>query len=104
MTFKQYQKKSRETWIFDHNNDFIRSILGLVGESGEIAEKIKKEFRGDKKVTKQEMKKELGDLLYYEARVADYYKLDLEDIAKHNIAKLASRKKRNKIKGSGDNR
>ena len=104
MNFYEYQDESRKTWIFDHNNDFIRSVLGLCGESGEIAEKVKKDLRGDYKLKPQEMCKELGDLLYYIARVADYYKLDLHTIAVENIKKLQSRKERNKIKGNGDNR
>ena len=104
MDFYEYQDESRKTWIFDHNNDFIRSILGLCEESGEIAGKVKKHFRGDYKLEAQEICKELGDLLYYIARVADYYKLDLHTIAIENIKKLQSRKDRGKIKGSGDNR
>ena len=101
MNFNEYQKESRKTWIFDYNNDFMRSILGLVGESGEIAEKVKKLLRGDGKIKKVGMAKELGDVMYYIARIADYYKLTLEEIAKLNIKKLKSRKHRNKIKGNG---
>ena len=104
MKFNEYQEESRKTWIFDHKHDFIRSVLGICGEAGEIAEKVKKDFRGDCKLEPQEMCKELGDLLYYIARVADYYKIDLHTIAIENIKKLQHRKERNKIKGSGDNR
>ncbi len=104
MDFYEYQDESRKTWIFDHNNDFMRSVLGICGEAGEIAEKVKKDLRGDYKLEAQEICKELGDLLYYIARVADYYKLDLHTIAVENIKKLQSRKERGKIKGSGDNR
>ena len=104
MDFYEYQNESRKTWIPDSKNGFIRSVLGLCGESGEIAEKVKKHYRGDCKVESQEICKELGDLLYYIARVADYCKLDLHTIAIENIKKLQSRKNRDKIKGSGDNR
>ena len=104
MNFNEYQDESRKTWIFDHKNDFMRSVLGLVGESGEIAEKVKKWLRGDGKLEKEDVAKELGDVMYYVARIADYYQLSLEDIAKLNIEKLKSRKERNKIKGSGDER
>jgi NTP pyrophosphatase (non-canonical NTP hydrolase) len=104
MNFYEYQEESRKTWIFDHNNDFMRSVLGICGEAGEIAEKVKKDLRGDYKLTPPEICKELGDLLYYIARVADYYKLDLHTIAVANIKKLQSRKERGKIKGNGDNR
>ena len=103
MNFNEYQKESRKTWLFNID-DFTRSVLGLCGESGEIAEKVKKFLRGDGKLKKSDIKKELGDLLYYLARTADYLQLSLEEIAKANIKKLKSRKQRNKIKGSGDNR
>ena len=104
MNFYEYQDESRKTWLFDYKYDFTRSVLGLVGEAGEIAEKVKKLLRGDGKLKKVDMAKELGDVMYYIARIADYYKLTLEEIAKLNIKKLKSRKHRNKIKGSGDNR
>ena len=103
MNFNEYQKKSQETWI-SNTRGFIRAILGICGESGEIAEKIKKFYRDGHSNLRNELKKELGDLLYYIARCADYMQLSLEDIAKQNLRKLQSRKKRNKIKGSGDER
>lgn len=108
MNFNEYQDESRKTWIGGEKG-FIRSILGLIGESGEIAEKVKKLFREDRqKIDGQKERdtiaKELGDVMYYVARIADYYQLSLKDIAKLNIEKLKSRKERSKIKGSGDNR
>ncbi len=104
MKFNEYQKKSQETWIINGEYDFIRTILGLCGETGEIADKLKKHYRGDKKVTREEIEKELGDVLYYVARIADYYHLNLEDVAINNIKKLQDRKERGKLKGNGDNR
>ena len=103
MNFNEYQDESRKTWI-KNKMALIRSVLGLCGESGEIAEKIKKWLRGDRKLDKEDIVKELGDLLYYIARTADCFGLKLEKIAILNIVKLKSRKERNKIKGSGDNR
>jgi len=104
MNFNEYQNESRKTWLFGHKHDFIRSVLGLFGEAGEIAEKLKKEYRDNKVVSSDDLKKELGDVLYYVARIADYYKLDLEEVASHNIEKLFSRKARGKIQGDGDDR
>jgi NTP pyrophosphatase (non-canonical NTP hydrolase) len=104
MDFIEYQKESRKTWKVNYNNDFIRAILGLVGETGEIAEKLKKEYRDNKVIKKEDMCKELGDCLYYIARIAEYYDLTLEEVAFMNIKKLFDRQKRNKIHGSGDNR
>ncbi len=109
MTFEEYQKKSRETAIYPNkDNNFIYPTLGLSGEAGEIAEKIKKVLRDDKgiigKEKKEEIKKELGDVLWYISQLATELGLSLDEIALENINKLTSRKKRGKLRGSGDNR
>ena len=109
MTFQEYQSKSRETAIYpDKDNNFIYPTLGLVGESGEIAEKIKKVLRDSNGVISEEkrveLKKELGDVLWYISNLAVELKLDLDDIASTNIEKLFSRKERGVLGGSGDNR
>lgn len=104
MNLDQYQNESRKTWLFNHKNDEVRAILGLVGESGEIAEKYKKFLRGDGEINREDIKKELGDVLYYVARIADNYEITLEDVAISNIKKLKDREERGVIKGSGDNR
>ena len=82
--------------------------MGLAGETGEIAEKIKKVIR-DKggKINlrdKKELSKELGDVLWYLANLATELGLSLEEIARDNLAKTSSRKKRNRLHGKGDNR
>lgn len=109
MDFKEYQKKSRKTAIYpNRDNNFIYTTLGLVGESGEIAEKVKKIIRDKEGVindeTREELNKELGDVLWYLAQTASELKLSLDDIAENNIKKLYSRKKRGKLHGDGDNR
>jgi len=109
MNFEEYQKKSRKTAIYPNKgNNFIYPVLGLVGESGEVAEKIKKVIRDYNgvlnKKQRQEIKKELGDVLWYIAQIATELGLSLDEIAVFNIKKLESRKKRNKLHGSGDNR
>ena len=108
-TFKKYQKKCLETWIpGDFKiNDLSRVILGLVGESGEVAEVYKKYLRGDYEKAKnmrEDLKKELGDVLYYWMMICWEFRIDLDDILETNIKKLRSRKERGKIKGRGDNR
>ena len=89
-------------------NNFIYPVLGLCGESGEIAEKIKKVIRDEGGVAsdlkKEEIKKELGDVLWYISQIATELGLSLDAVAKANIEKLQSRLERNKISGSGDNR
>lgn len=109
MTFKEYQKKSRKTAIYpDKGKNFIYPTLGLAGEAGEVAEKMKKVIRdkGGKidKNTKEEISKELGDVLWYVSQLATELGLSLEKITFDNIEKLKSRQKRGKLKGSGDNR
>ncbi len=113
MTFDEYQKRAMETDVFDGEKSiatqaFFSKLLGLVGETGEIAEKFKKIYRDDKgEISKEQiedMKKELGDVLWYVATISDYLGLSFNDVAELNIEKLASRKARGKVSGSGDNR
>jgi len=82
----------------------IENILGLVGEAGEVAEKIKKQIRDETKVSPSEIAKEIGDVMFYAVALARIYGYTLHDILKMNIEKLEDRKARNKIKGSGDAR
>ena len=106
MDLNKYQIESRKTWLLNYNNDEIRAILGVCGESGELAEKYKKYLRED--ISYQEYKElvrfELGDILYYISRVADNVNSSLNDIAELNLEKINKRKKENKIKGNGDKR
>jgi NTP pyrophosphatase (non-canonical NTP hydrolase) len=114
MNFNEYQVAAKSTDLFvegskDFNSPaFLSKVLGLVGETGEVAEKCKKILR-DKGGTAtdddvQDLKMEIGDVLWYVATVARYLGLDLEDIAQANLQKLADRSKRNAISGNGDNR
>ena len=105
MTLKDYQKHCKETWI-SNTFDKIRTILGICGEAGEIAEAVKKYDRGDYSYKEflWNLEKELGDILYYIVMSAYEFDLDLDDIIKKNISKLQSRKARGKIKGSGNER
>ncbi|NQV13235.1 MAG: nucleoside triphosphate pyrophosphohydrolase family protein [Parcubacteria group bacterium] len=109
MNFDEYQKKSRKTAIYpDKDNNFIYPTLGLAGESGEVAEKIKKVIRDkDGKLdeeTRDMLKKELGDVLWYVSQLATELNLSLDEVAEENIKKLYSRLERGKISGSGDKR
>jgi NTP pyrophosphatase (non-canonical NTP hydrolase) len=92
----------------EKHNELFHLLLGLVGETGEIAEKAKKIVRDKNSDFSQwdleDLKKELGDALWYIAVIADYFDVPLEDVAQVNIAKLADRQKRAMLGGSGDNR
>lgn len=109
MDFREYQERSRTTALYPKvGGDFVYPTLGLVGEAGEVAEKVKKIFRdADGKVTDEkrtEIEKELGDVLWYLSQVATEFNLSLDQIAEKNLAKLLDRKERGVLHGSGDNR
>ncbi len=82
--------------------------MGLVGEAGEVAEKMKKVLRDNDGVIseekREEITKELGDVLWYIANLSKELNVSLEDVAQKNIEKLQSRQQRNELHGSGDNR
>ena len=109
MNFEEYQKKSRKTALYPEvGNNWVYPVLGLSGEAGEVADKMKKVMRDEGNIIseekKLEIKKELGDVLWYVSQVASELGLSLEEIAQGNIEKLYSRLERGKISGSGDNR
>ena len=109
MDFEEYQKKAGKTAIYPGiGKNFVYPTLGLAGEAGELANKVKKIIRDHESVIKEEhredMKGELGDVLWYVAQTATEFGLSLEDVAQANIEKLASRHSRGKISGSGDSR
>ena len=113
MQFNEYQERVKETAIYPNVGDnFVYPALGLAGETGEVIEKIKKLVR-DNNITsaamveeekKQEIKKEMGDVLWYLAQLSTEFGFLLEEVAERNIEKLASRKERGMLRGSGDNR
>jgi NTP pyrophosphatase (non-canonical NTP hydrolase) len=109
MNFEEYQEKSRKTAKYpEAGNNYIYPTLGLSGEAGEVAEKIKKVIR-DKggeinDETRSEIKKELGDVLWYVSQLATELGLSLDDVAESNIQKLYDRMERGVLQGNGDNR
>lgn len=109
MTFREYQLKAKETANFpDQDLIFVYTALGLAGEAGEVAEKIKKIWRDKNKqineTDRAEIKKEMGDVLWYLSQLAENLGIDFDDVAQTNINKTQSRLARNLINGSGDNR
>ena len=77
--------------------------LGLVGESGEVAEHIKKALR-DNHLNGAELKKELGDVIFYWARLCIFFGFQPSEVLKLNIDKLESRRDRGVLRGDGDHR
>lgn len=109
MNFQEYQNKSRKTAQYpDAGKNFVYPTLGLSGEAGEVAEKVKKIIRDKGGVvddeTRDAIKKELGDVLWYVAQLSTEFGLSLDEVAEGNIVKLYSRLERGTIQGSGDNR
>jgi NTP pyrophosphatase (non-canonical NTP hydrolase) len=108
MTINEYQNKAIETAIYGEGSKVIYPTLGLAGETGEVAEKIKKVLRDSNGVFTDEKKLEiifeLGDAQWYIAALARDLGYTLEEVCELNLKKLKSRKERNLISGSGDNR
>ena len=106
MNFNEYQKLARSTAVYPEEHKVVYPALGLCGEAGEVADKIKKTIRGDSSLVNVtgSIADELGDVLWYLAILADDLGIPLEDIAHWNVDKLQRRMKNNKIRGDGDNR
>jgi len=131
--FDRYQEFTKKTAVYPGHGQRTHEgatycAFGLLGEAGEVAEKLKKRVRlggfdaltpgstvvkekpGEAPVTqtydqfRDDIKKELGDVLWYIARLADEFGLSFSDIAGTNVAKLSSRKERGVLRGEGDNR
>jgi NTP pyrophosphatase (non-canonical NTP hydrolase) len=108
MRLNEFQIKSNETAIYPASQDIIYPALGLNGEAGEVADKIKKVLRDNRGIFTDELNREialeLGDVLWYVSTLARDLGYTLEEIAQMNIDKLKSRQERNKLGGSGDDR
>ncbi len=109
MELNEYQIKARQTALYpDVGDNPIYPTLGLAGEAGEVAEKVKKVLR-DKhgrfdQASKDAILLELGDVLWYVSQLSSELGFDLNSVAKANLNKLTSRSQRGKISGSGDQR
>lgn len=111
MDFADYQQRARETAVYPgqgNSNGLAYAALGLTGEAGEVANKVKKVLRDCGGTLTAErgaaIAEELGDVLWYVAALADELGADLGQIAALNAAKLESRALRGTLQGDGDNR
>lgn len=114
MTFDEYQKQAITTDTFGGRMDslsdhgFLEKAFGLIGEAGEVAEKLKRVYREQGGVLsaedKAEIIKEFGDVLWYISALSFYLEVPLSDVAAGNLAKVLSRRRRSRTLGSGDNR
>lgn len=101
-----YQMQARKFAIYPEHSKVTYPALGLAGEAGEVADKVKKIIRDgrDDAQFKGEIAKEIGDVLWYCATLADDLGFSLQQVAEMNIYKLQTRKATGNIVGSGDNR
>jgi len=106
--FQEYQDQAAETAVYPKPIGLAYVALGLAGEAGEIANKVKKVYRDNGGKLLPEVRatlvKEVGDALWYVSALATELGVDLQDVAAANLAKLQDRKERDVLKGSGDNR
>lgn len=94
-----------ESMVLTTGDDrLVENTLGLVGEAGEVAEKIKKLIRDSSRFSEEEIAKELGDVLFYTVALSNIYGYTLQELIDLNRDKLEGRKKRNTLHGSGDDR
>ena len=108
MDFQDYQHKAQETAIYPDSYKIIYPALGLAEEAGEVCGKLKKVIRDKHGIFLAqdvgEIKKEIGDVLWYLAALCTDLEIRLEDVALLNIEKLKKRKEEGCLGGSGDNR
>jgi len=106
--FNAYQRSASKTAIYPDEHRILYPALGLAGEAGEVANKVKKLIRdgpdGRPKDWREQISSEIGDVLWYCAALATDLNLTLGMIASQNEKKLSARKKSGTIGGSGDNR
>lgn len=121
LSFQEYQERAATTAVYpmvavspnsvgeySHSENYIYPVLGLCGEAGEVAEKVKKLIRDKDGVVnesdRQAIAKELGDVLWYLAALCKEFNLDMGQVAQSNLDKLAARAAAGTLKGSGDDR
>lgn len=107
--FDNYQESCKKTAVYPNiGKNFTYPTIGLMGEAGEVANKVKKLIRDDNsKISKEksdDIAHEIGDMMWYIAQLSTELNLKLSDIVQMNLEKLASREKRDQLHGSGDNR
>ncbi len=110
MKIGEYSEQAKETAVYPDKGEgnFVYPALGLAGEAGEVAEKVKKILRDDGgelgETKKKQLSDELGDVLWYWATLCRELDLDPAEVARQNVAKLNDRAERGCLGGSGDRR
>jgi NTP pyrophosphatase (non-canonical NTP hydrolase) len=106
--FDDYQTSTKATAVYPGDVGLPYLALGLGSEAGEVQGVVKRCLRGDYGpnylAAKDAMLAELGDALWYLARLAAVFDLKLSEVATANLTKLRDRKERGVLKGKGDDR
>jgi len=102
--FQGYSEWVERKIVTDPKDRLMENALGLMGEAGEVAEKIKKRIRDETKVEPEEIVKELGDVIFYATALSNFYGASLGITIAENMLKLNGREARGTLKGSGDER
>jgi len=104
MTTGDYSQWVEDKIVTEGQERLVENTLGLVGEAGEVAEKVKKVIRDGSKVSPMDIIKEIGDVVFYCTALANHIGYDLTTVIEVNVDKLNDRQKRGVIQGAGDNR
>tara|TARA_R110001606_G_scaffold4638_1_gene21843 strand:+ start:548 stop:862 length:315 start_codon:yes stop_codon:yes gene_type:complete len=104
MNNRQYSMWVEGKIMTTGDDRLVENVLGLMGEAGEIAEKVKKQIRDGSLVSGEAIIKELGDVMFYVTALANYYDSNLDEVLQTNVDKLNGREERGTLQGSGDNR
>jgi len=104
VNLEDYAEWVENKMITSGDKRFLENTMGLIGETGEFFEKLKKHKRDNTPLDKQGVKLEAGDMFFYFIGLLNHLDIKLDDVIKENMKKLDSREKRGTIKGSGDNR
>jgi len=104
MDFDEYQRRAKLTAVYPREHAIFYPALGLSAEVGELNNKIKKKMRDGRELDLEDIKGELGDVMWYVSQVATDLGISLDEVAEKNLGKLKSRMERGALGGSGDNR
>ena len=108
LSFNQYQERAAETAIYPKDLGLYYTALGLAAEAGEVASEVSKLIRDDNGILTPErrnkLKGEVSDCYWFIAMITTELEFTMEEIAQYNLDKLADRKARNVLRGSGSDR
>lgn len=110
LSFEEYQKLAWSVALYKNRGKNLSYVtIGMAGECGEFADKVKKHLRDDEEGELSAERRlaliaELGDLLWYVAAACSELNVPMEEVARMNIDKLFRRKEKGTLQGSGDHR